>query len=207
MAGHLRAVDDMDDLPVYPFTREDRLESHYFMAWERRRWLNSDMRMKGRPECRALYFDLICISFEQSPIGTLPDDMALLTKLTHSDPGHFEQLCGAAFGPLHKWRRCRCEDEEGVRLYHPVVLRTLNEAVSRKEDNRARMEAANIQKSLQRLRTTVAGFTPDLAKNDAAIRWMDEWLVSEGCEYRNATWIERAMMSWSNHMLDRRMQR
>lgn len=207
MAGHLRAVDDMDDLPVYPFTREDRLESHYFMAWERRRWLNSDMRMKGRPECRALYFDLICISFEQSPIGTLPDDMSLLAKLTHSDPGHFEQLCGAAFGPLHKWRRCRCEDEEGVRLYHPVVLRTLNEAVSRKEDNRARMEAANIQKRLQRLRTTVAGFTPDLAKNDAAIRWMDEWLVSEGCEYRNATWIERAMMSWSNHMLDRRMQR
>ncbi|EEX17031.1 hypothetical protein CSE45_5518 [Citreicella sp. SE45] len=69
------------------------------------------------------------------------------------------------------------------------------------------MEAANIQKRLQRLRTTVAGFTPDLAKNDAAIRWMDEWLVSEGCEYRNATWIERAMMSWSNHMLDRRMQR
>ncbi|MCA0848322.1 hypothetical protein [Salipiger thiooxidans] len=207
MAGHLRAVDDMDDLPVYPFTREDRLESHYFMAWERRRWLNSDMRMKGRPECRALYFDLICISFEQSPIGTLPDDMSLLAKLTHTDLGHFEQLCGAAYGPLHKWRRCRCEDEEGVRLYHPVVLRTLNEAVSRKEDNRARMEAANIQKRLQRLRTTVAGFTPDLAKNDAAIRWMDEWLVAEGCEYRNATWIERAMMSWSNHMLDRRMQR
>lgn len=177
------------------------------MAWERRRWLNSDMRMKGRPECRALYFDLICISFEQSPIGTLPDDMSLLAKFTHTDQGHFEQLCASAFGPLHKWRRCRCEDEEEVRLYHPMVLRTLTEAVARKADNRAKTEAANIQKRLQRLRTTVAGFAPDLAKNDAAIRWMDEWLIKEGCEYRNATWIERAMMGWSNRMFDGRAKR
>ncbi len=53
-----------DDLPEYPLGIEDRLDSHYFMAWERRRWLNSDMRLKGTPECRALFFDLINISYD-----------------------------------------------------------------------------------------------------------------------------------------------
>lgn len=195
---------DTEDLPVYPFTREDRLDSHYFLPWERRRWLNSEMRLKGRPECRALYFDLICIAYEQSPIGTLPDDLEQLAKLTHTDPIHFSQLCQAPFGPLHRWQPCHCNGEEAVRLYHPTVLRNLTEAMSRREDNRSRMEAANTQKRLQRLRSTLAGYNADLSKNDAAVRWIDEWLTKEGCEYRSATWIERGIQAWSNHMLDLR---
>ena len=190
-----------DDLPEYPLGIEDRLDSHYFMAWERRRWLNSDMRLKGTPECRALYFDLINISYDQTPVGTVPQDLETLAKLLLVDPGHFRALCKLDYGPLHKWTPCICEGGE-VRLMHPMVLRTLTEALSRKEDNRAKHEAANAAKRLQRLRSTVAGYHAELAKNDAAIRWMDEWLVQEGCEYRNATWIESAMQSWSTHMFD-----
>lgn len=190
-----------DDLPEYPLGTEDRLDSHYFMAWERRRWLNSDMRLKGTPECRALYFDLINISYDQTPVGTVPQDLEILAKLLLMDPGHFRALCKLDYGPLHKWTPCICEGGE-VRLMHPMVLRTLTEALSRKEDNRAKHEAANAAKRLQRLRSTVAGYHAELAKNDAAIRWMDEWLVQEGCEYRNTTWVERAMQSWSTHMFD-----
>ncbi|MFY1706236.1 hypothetical protein J3365_01950 [Tritonibacter scottomollicae] len=171
------------------------------MAWERRRWLNSDMRLKGTPECRALYFDLINIAYDQTPVGTVPQDLETLAKLLLVDPGHFRSLCKLDYGPLHKWTPCICEDGE-VRLMHPMVLRSLTEALSRKEDNRAKHEAANAAKRLQRLRMTVAGYHAELAKNDAAIRWMDEWLVQEGCEYRNASWIERAMRSWSTHMFD-----
>ena len=190
-----------DDLPEYPLGIEDRLDSHYFMAWERRRWLNSDMRLKGMPECRALFFDLINISYDQTPVGTVPQDLEILAKLLLVDPGHFRALCKLDYGPLHKWTPCICGGGE-VRLMHPMVLRTLTEALSRKEDNRAKHEAANAAKRLQRLRSTVAGYHAELAKNDAAIRWMDEWLVQEGCEYRNATWVERAMQSWSTHMFD-----
>jgi len=190
-----------DDLPEYPLGIEDRLDSHYFMAWERRRWLNSDMRLKGTPECRALFFDLINISYDQTPVGTVPQDLEILAKLLLVDPGHFRALCKLDYGPLHKWTPCICGGGE-VRLMHPMVLRTLTEALSRKEDNRAKHEAANAAKRLQRLRSTVAGYHAELAKNDAAIRWMDEWLVQEGCEYRNATWIESAMQSWSTHMFD-----
>ena len=121
-----------DDLPEYPLGIEDRLDSHYFMAWERRRWLNSDMRLKGTPECRALYFDLINIAYDQTPVGTVPQDLETLAKLLLVDPGHFRSLCKLDYGPLHKWTPCICEGGE-VRLMHPMVLRSLTEALSRKE--------------------------------------------------------------------------
>ena len=184
-------------LDEYPLAVEDRLDSHYFMAWERRRWLNSEMRLRGTPECRAYFFDLINISYDQAPLGTLPNDMDLLAKLLMVDPVHFRALCRMEFGPLHKWRPVRCEEE--IRLMHPMVLRSLQEAVARREDNRARNEAANIAKRLQRLRITISGYHKDLATNDAAVRWIDEWLVSEGCEYRSSSWIERGIARWSDH--------
>ncbi len=85
---------------------------------------------------------------------------------------------------------------------HRQVLRNLTDAISRKEDNRSRMEAANVSKRMQRLRQTVAGLHLDLSKNDAAIRWMDEWLLNQSCSYRNTTWVEKAMMAWSGHVQD-----
>lgn len=193
---------DAGDLPVYPLTEDDRLDSHFFMPWERRRWLNSDMRLKGTPECRALYFDLICISCDQSPIGTLPDDIEILAKLLHVETSHLRALAKLEFGPLHNWQRCLCDDE--VRLFHSFVLRILRDSIARREDNRARCEAANTAKRLQRLRETIAGYHVDLAKNDAAIRWMDQWLLDSGCRYRGGQWIERAIGEWSNHALSLR---
>ena len=103
---------EADELPEYPLGSEDRLDSHYFMAWERRRWLNSDMRLKGTPECRALYFDLINIAYDQTPVGTVPQDLETLAKLLMVDPGHFRALCKLDYGPLHKWTACICEGGE-----------------------------------------------------------------------------------------------
>ncbi|MEH6391133.1 MAG: hypothetical protein V7763_05710 [Sulfitobacter sp.] len=194
------ALIDTSDIEEYPLTRDDRLNSHFFMVWERRRWLNSDMRLKGRAECRALYFDLINIACDQSPVGTIPNDMEVLAKLLMISESELKTLCQLEYGPLHKWRPCRCGDE--VRLMHPVVLDMLIEAVSRKEDNRAKMEAANTVKRVQRLRSTVAGLHTDLSKNDAAVKWMDEWLVKQSVGYRNTSWVEQAIMAWSDHRMD-----
>ena len=85
---------------------------------------------------------------------------------------------------------------------HPVVLDMLIEAVSRKEDNRAKMEAANTVKRVQRLRATVAGLQTEMSKNDAAVKWMDEWLIKQGVGYRNTSWVEQAMMAWADHRMD-----
>lgn len=202
MQPHLIHSDDGTGPPDYPFTARDRLDSHWFVPWERRRWLNSDMRLKATPECRALYFDLINISYDQSPIGTLPADRAVLAKMLFIGESHFDQLCGMAYGPLHKWHPCQCQCEGEIRLMHDFVLQTLIDAVSRREDNRARMDAANRSKRLQRLRGTVTGIHVELGRNDAAIRWIDEWLSAEGCEYRSTTWVERAITAWSGHVFD-----
>lgn len=195
-----------DDLPEYPFSIDERIDSHFFMPWERRRWLNSDMRLKATPECRAYYFDLICISYEQSPVGTLPDDLFVLSRLLHVDQAHLSALCRLDYGPLHKWTRCLCDNGE-IRLQHRFVTKTLTDAISRKEDNRAKTEAANSAKRFQRLRSAVAGFHADLARNDAAILWMDEWLNRQGNPYRNASWIERAIGEWSNHTMSHNLAR
>lgn len=196
MRTHLQAV-DVVDLEEYPLGRDLRLDSHWFITWERRRWLNSDMRLKGRPECRAYYFDLICISYEQSPMGTLPEDPEILAKLLFIGDAEFRALCQLPFGPLHRWARCTCEGE--VRLYHPMVLQTLNEAIARSEEHRSRSEAGNARQRQFRLRSKIMGYHQDLAKNDAAILWMDGWLEETGCGYRNATWIERSIAAWSEH--------
>lgn len=45
----------------------------------------------------------------------------------------------------------------------------------------------------------VAGYSKDLAANDAAVRWIDEWMLKEGCEYRTASWVERGISRWTDH--------
>jgi hypothetical protein len=191
------SVADIDDLPVYPLSPDDTLEAHFFLAWHHREWLNSDMRLKGAEECRALYFDLICISQDQKPIGTLPRCPEILAKMLMVDQSRFQRLAAQPYGPLHRWEPCLCGDE--VRLMHERVLRMLTDAISRKHDNRARTEAANVKKRLQRLRSYVAGFNVDLSKSDTPILWMDNWLEEQGVVRRNAQSVERAIAAWSAH--------
>lgn len=196
----------VDALPEYPIGPSDRLDSHYFVPWERRRWLNSTMRLKGDPVCRAIYLDLIWISYEQSPTGTLPDDTELLAKLSLVDHDQFRRLTAQDYGPLHNWTRCLIPETGEIRLQHPMVTATVTEAITRKEDNRARNEAANRSKRMQRLRAMVGGYDLALSKNDLAIRFMDEWLEKNATGYRTSEQVERAMQAFGNHMLDKTMR-
>lgn len=196
-ANPLRAV-EIDSLPDYPLDGNERLESHWFIAWERRRWLNSDMRLRGTPECRAHYFDLICISFDHSPVGTLPHDVDLLARMLMVPGDHFRAICGLPYGPLHNWEPCRCGDE--VRLMHTVIVETLTEAISRKEDNRAKTEAANKSKALQRVRGRLAAIDMQLAANDDAVRWVDNWFDRQGVKRRDDAQYRAAMAAWVDHV-------
>lgn len=187
-------VFDRDSLPVYPLGPSDRIDSHWFIPWERRRWLNSAMRLKGRRECRALYFDLINISYDGSPPGTVPSDAESLAALLMVSEREFREMCMLEYGPLHRWQAYRCGDD--VRLAHQFVVEGILEALGRKEDNRARVEAAASEKRLRRLRVTLAGLSTELAKNDYAVRWIDDFLVDSGCRYRDGRSIDGAVRAW-----------
>jgi len=199
--SHLQAVPDPAELPIYPIASGERLESHYFIAWERRRWLNSDMRIKGTPECRALYLDLIFIAYDQAPIGTLPDDLEVLARLTFTPVDVFTRLCGQPFGPLHRWERCVVPDTDEIRLMHPMVIQTLGEAIARKETNRAHNEAGNTRQRLGRLRSSIAGLDVAASRNDYAVKWIDGYFTDNQVTYRDAKWIERGLRAFGEHML------
>lgn len=196
---------DNDELREYPLDVDDNLAGHTFIAWGIDDWIYSDMRLKGAEDCRSLYFDLIVFSQKQKPVGTLPNDMESLAALLRVDETRLRRMCQQEYGPLHKWEPCRCGDE--IRLMHPRVTKMVLEALSRKHSNRARNDAANASKRKERLRIAVANYHADLAKNDAAILWMDEYLVDQGVGYRTAKWIEKSMQAWSGHMMDLRGQR
>ena len=189
-----------DDLPEYPFGVEDRLDAHWFFVWERRRWLNSDMGLSGDWDCKAMFFDLINHAYDQSPIGSLPFDMDKLARLIRVDATRFRTLADRPYGPLHNWYPCRCGDD--IRLMHDTVVRSLTEGFARRDDNRARNEAANAAKRIQRLRITLASIDRPLSEMDHAVRWIDEWLVDQGCTKRVATWIEKAIRAWMEHRRD-----
>ncbi|WP_349295795.1 hypothetical protein ABEB22_15235 (plasmid) [Thioclava sp. 'Guangxiensis'] len=193
-------VVDTEDLLEYPFDENTRLDSHHFMAWEHGRWLNSSMRAKGTAECRALYFDLICISMEQTPVGTLPDDLDELAFHLRVDSAHFKALCRMDYGPLHKWQSCQTKGG-ARRLYHPHVLLMVTDAISRKHDNQAKNDAANKAKRLQRLRTTLASYNASLAEQDGAVLWIEDWLSERCSGYRTSAWIEQALGAWSAHSM------
>lgn len=203
-AAHLSPV-EVDDLPDYPFSSDDRLDSHYFVPWERRRWLNSDMRLKGTPECRAIYLDLIWISYEQSPMGSLPCDIEILAKLAFVEQSHFTRLCDLPYGPLHNWERCRVNGLREIRLMHSMVVKTLLEATARKETNRAVSEAGNRRTRLSRLRSSISGLDKSLAENDHAVTWIDGWLNDQNVGYRDAKWIERGLHAYGTHRLELNM--
>lgn len=186
-----------ETLPDYPFAHGDRLDSHFYIPWQRRRWLNSEMHLRGSWAAQGVFFALINHACDQSPIGTLPLDMGLLSKLVRCNRDELEAMCALPYGPLHGWTRCNCAGE--VRLMHPVVLEVLTDGFARREDNRARTEAANSAKRLQRLRGVLASIEKTLGENDHAVRWIDEWLVDQGCTKRTALWVERGVHAWVQH--------
>jgi len=185
-------------LPDYPLMGMDRLDSHWFLVWHARRWLSSGMNLKGSDQARIAYLNLIWISLDHEPKGTLPNDQDLLARLVHIQPETFRHLCALPYGPLHNWVACRCDDE--VRLMHPVVVETLRAALARKEDNRARTEASSAARRLQRLRADMAQIDVALVANDAAIRWVDHWLEEDkakgGHRKRTAAVLRRALTAW-----------
>lgn len=193
----------IDELEEYPLGPEDRVDSHSWIAWPHRRWLHSPVRLKGLPECRALHFDLICLSQDETPLGTLPTDTEILAKNLNVSEPDFKRLCALDYGPLHGWKPVRCDDE--VRLFHPLVLEIALDALSRKEDNRARNEAANRKKRLQRLRAVMMGYHKELGQNDAAVEWIDEWLGERCTGNRTASWVERAIEAWTARTLGHRL--
>ena len=189
---------EASSLPAYPLARDIRLKSHWFIAWDYNRWLNSAFRLTAQPEVRAYAFDLFCIAQNQIPVGTLPDDDHQLAALLNLDLANWLDLRNRQLGPLHHWEPCNCDGE--VRLMHPVVLEVATDAVAKKQANESRNEAARERKKMDRLKETVAKVGTARMSQDAATMlrikgWLTENVEGSWTEIRVREAIESISMA------------
>lgn len=141
---------EINDLPVYPISVEDRLDSHYFIAWNLKRWRKSVFRMKAEPEVGWFGFLLFCEAHDETPVGTLPTDEQLLAKTLGITVDHWRTLLTRDTTPLHNWSEVRCDNGE-IRLAHPVVTKVTKEALKSMRANKASTEARKRAKRIKDL--------------------------------------------------------
>lgn len=174
MSGRILQAVPNEPLTEYPISSAVRLDSHGFVAWEFRRYLSSDLRWNASHEVKGIWFDLVQMSHEQTPVGTLPADHGRLARMLvpQIDPIQFKSLVDRPFGILHGWRECECDDGT-VRLMHPTVTRIVMEALTRKELNDARTDGASKAARLRRLGKELSVLAPLLAQDSRMIYFVD----------------------------------
>ena len=194
-APHVQLI-EAGDLPEYPLPPDERLPSHYFVTFYHRRWLNSRFRLSAPPTVRGLALDLIMISQDQTPVGTLPDDDVQLSALLMLDLREWQAYRRAEWSPLYRWEPCLCAGER--RLMHPVVLEAVEDAIGRRRKRAEDAEVMRKRKRLERLPEQVrrAGSRRQSEDPDV-LDWVDEWLCRHCTGTRTKEWVKRALEAHS----------
>lgn len=184
-----------DELMEYPIPSAVRLDSHFFMMFNYRRWMNSDFRNLADREVRAVAIDLFCAAQEQSPVGTLPTDERLLASVVDVSLDVWRQLAAREVSPLHNWHRCVCDDGQ-VRLYHPVVLEVAQAALGLRGDHEEKLAADRERKRLGKLPDQIirAGGSRRMAEDDIYVARLDQYLLDHfGTRQRRPDVVRQAM--------------
>lgn len=184
-----------NDLPDYPIPSSVRLDSHFFMMFNYRRWMNSDFRSLADHEVRAVALDLFCAAQEQSPVGTLPTDERLLANAVDVPLDRWRQLSAREVPPLHNWRQCLCDNGQ-VRLYHPVVLEVAQAALGMKSDHEEKLASDRERKRLGQLPNQIirAGGSRQMSEDDAYVVRLDQYLLDHfGTKQRRPNVVRQAM--------------
>ncbi len=184
---------DSADLPEYPIAPDERLEGHYFVPFWFNRWLNSDFRLRASAEVRGYGLDLFFIAQNQTPVGTLPTDDAVLAKLLMIDLATWKDLCAREIGPLYNWRPCRCGN--AIRLMHPVVTEQALDALKRRRDQIAARERERERKRLIALKRQIveAGGHVGMTTNPDYLGRLDAWLLENCPGNRTPARVREAM--------------
>lgn len=184
-ANNIRIVDG-SEYPDYPISAKDRLDSHYFLAWNLKRWRGSEFRKKADPEVGWFGFQLFCIAQDGTPIGTLPCDEQQLAFDLNLPLEKWQALLDRAIHPRHGWYKVQCDNGE-VRWAHEVVTEVALEALAGSHKNAANKSKGRERKRLGDLKDSLErnGFT-HLTKNPGYVERLDAWLIEHRSD-RNRT--------------------
>lgn len=194
-APHLAPVPD-DGLFVYPIARGERLDGQTFVKWWHHRWLASDLCLMASFEVKGMARDLFDLAQTQSPMGTLPRDRAVVARLLRVDVRHFEGLCRLDYSPMSGWLPCVTDDGE-ARLFHPVVLEQVQDALNRREAWLASKTGAAVRERRRRLVAAMRemGVAAEVVADEALVERMDQWLVDNWKTKRGAEAYHRVMVA------------
>ncbi|MEJ6397029.1 hypothetical protein [Yoonia sp. 208BN28-4] len=161
----------------YPIARDQRLPSHYFTTFWHHRWLNSTLHLTADMAVQGAALNLFFIAQSQTPIGTLPDDDLILSRLLRIDITTWQDLRDRRIGPLHNWHPVNCDGE--IRLGHPVVLEVVQDALHRREHNAVSKESKAVYARQQRLKDALSalGLGKDVLADQVLIERMEQWLT------------------------------
>ncbi|MGH1447418.1 MAG: hypothetical protein ACRBBO_15395 [Cognatishimia sp.] len=196
-AAHLKAVDD-SEMDLYPISAKDRLDSHYFLQWNLKRWRGSEFRKRAYsdPEVGWYGFELFCMSQDETPIGTLPCDDNQLAFGLHLPLEKWQALTRRDLSPLHGWEKVECDNGE-TRYAHPVVTEIALEALGSKRRNAAKNADERMRKRLgtiaQNLKANIPGGAR-IAESEEMINRISDW-IEEAYPGGSAT-VKRIQEAW-----------
>ena len=171
------ALIDMDAMPEYPPELCDpRLSADYFTMFWHDRWLNSTLHLTASMDVQGAALNLFFGARKQTPVGSLPDNDRILSRLLHIDLETWLDLRARPIGPLHNWRAYRVGGS--VVLGHDVVIEVALDALGRRQQR----EASNTEKAVAMRRRRLAevmqglGCSPGVTADRDLVARMDDWL-------------------------------
>lgn len=173
-----------DAPPDYPISVHERLDSHFFIQWNLKRWRKSRFRQLADPEVGWYGFQLFCEAHDESPVGTLPVEPKLLAAALGITVEHWLRLSDRDISPLHNWAQVTCDNGE-VRYAHPVVTEVATEALKSKRKNAEERDARARAKRIKDLGAMVEKLgASQLLSNPKFLDAFDDWLVATYPERR-----------------------
>lgn len=193
MREHLRAI-ETGDLPEYP---EDLCDpsgaNDYFTKFWHDRWLSSRLHLTASLEVQAAALNLFFYARKQIPIGSLPRDPRMLTRLLRVTDSQWHQLMDQEITPLHGWHEYRHGDS--VVLGHAVVIEVALDALDRREARKMANDDKAVRERRRRLVGTLrqCGVTEAALKDWALVCWLDDWLEANHRGQRRFPQIEHSV--------------
>ncbi len=196
----LRLVDPTEEIPEYPVElTEARMTSDYFTMFWHDRWLYSETCLKADLEVQGAALNLFFLARKQTPVGSLPDDSAVLASLLRIDLEQWGRLCGRAITPLNNWRRYRYDNK--VILGHPVVIEVALDAVHRREVREAAQNDKATSMRLKRLGELMIeiGCDARMTQDKILLERLDAWLLENHVGQRRMPRFEASMNAALRH--------
>ncbi|SMP32105.1 hypothetical protein [Shimia sagamensis] len=175
----LQVVED-DTIADYPISATVRLDSHFFVPWNLKRWRGSEFRRHGYADPAVGFFgmELFFVAQDETPIGTLPVDDDSLAFLLRMPVERWKELKARAQSPLHGWYQVQCDNGQ-MRLAHKVVTEVALDAIGAKARNDAKHADDRMRKRLntiaKHLRESINGAAM-YADNEELVNQISDWV-------------------------------